>query len=180
MIELITTDILFLLNVVLLFLVAILAVKLADCGTRLNRVEESCDVLENVAEGLSDRCDAHKKSIEYLSKSVRELNGVVEAAVKVKEETSDNKPDTKALIGGWMTDDGSTEIDASCIRTGMIDGKSVMNCELPNISDSDYEKICELFGAKAPDVDTVLGFAVSGDVVWLDKRGHMHYGAYGD
>ena len=78
-IELITTDILFLLNVVLLFLVAILAVKLADCGTRLNRVEESCDVLENVAEGLSDRCDAHKKSIEYLSKSVRELNGGVEA-----------------------------------------------------------------------------------------------------
>ena len=104
----ITTDILFLLNVVLLFLVAILAVKLADCGTRLNRVEESCDVLENVAEGLSDRCDAHKKSIEYLSKSVRELNGVVEAAVKVKERTSDNKPDTKALMGGWTADGTKT------------------------------------------------------------------------
>ena len=104
----IATDILFLLNVGLLFLVAILAVKLADCGTRLNRVEESCDVLETVAEGLSDRCETHKKSIEYLSKSVRELNGVVEAAVKAKEPTSDNKPDTKALMGGWTTDNKET------------------------------------------------------------------------
>ena len=188
-IELIATDILFMLNAVLLFLVVILAVKLADCGTRLNRVEESCDVLENVAEGLSDRCDAHKKSIEYLSKSVRELNGVVEAAVKVKEETSDNKPDVEALIGGWMTDDGSTEIDASYIRTGLIDGKSVMNCELPNISKSAREKIFEMLGVKVPEdepkltaysMDRVVGRTVSGDVVWMDKRGHIHYGAHGD
>ena len=189
MIELIATDILFMLNAVLLFLVVILAVKLADCGTRLNRVEESCDVLENVAEGLSDRCDTHNKSLEYLSKSVRELNGVVEAAVKVKEQTSDNKPDVEALIGGWMTDDGSTEIDASHIRTGMIDGKSVMNCELPYISESAREKIFEMLGVKVPEeelkltaysMDRALGRTVSGDVVWMDKRGHVNYGAYGD
>ena len=165
----------------MIILIIILAIKLWNCENRLDLAND--DIEESVAEirELKQRCDTHKKSIEYLSKSVRELNGVVEAAVKVKEETSDNKPDVEALIGGWMTDDGSTEIDASYIRTGLIDGKSVMNCELPNISDSDYEKICELFGAKAPDVDTVLGFAVSGDVVWLDKRGHVHYySAYGD
>lgn len=45
---------------------------------------------------------------EALSKSVRELNGVVEAAVNVKEQTSDNKPDTKALTGGWTTDGAET------------------------------------------------------------------------
>lgn len=85
--------------------VVLLTIKMFNNETRLNRVEESCDVLENVAEGLSGRCDTHKKSIEYLSKSVRELNGVVEAAVKVKEQTSDNKPDTKALVSGWDADE---------------------------------------------------------------------------
>ena len=164
----------------LVFCIIILAIKLWDCSANLDRAEYRIDSRGAEIRELKQRCDAYKELIEALSKSVRELNGVVEEAVKVKEETPDNKPDAKALIGGWMTDDGSTEIDASYIRTGLIDGKSVMNCELPNISDSDYEKICELFGAKAPDVDTVLGFAVSGGVVWLDKRGHMHYGAYGD
>ena len=51
-----------------------------------------------------ERFSSHKELIEALSKSVRELNGVVEAAVKDKEQTSDNKPDTKALIGGWTTE----------------------------------------------------------------------------
>lgn len=131
--------------------VAILTIKMFNNETRLNRLEESCDVLENVAEGLSGRCDTHKKSIEYLSKSVRELNGVVEAAVKVKEETSDNKPDTKALIGGWTTEEGQTRIDASHISAGMIDGQSLMNCELPNLSESAREKIFELLGVKVPE-----------------------------
>lgn len=141
--------------------------------------------IDELYKGFNDymaRCDAHKELIEALSKSVRELNGVVEAVVKVKEEASDNKPDIKALIGGWMTDDGQARIDASHISTGMIGGKSVMNCELPNISDSDYEKICELFEDKltAHSVDMVLGIDVSGDVVWLDKKGHIHHSAYGD
>lgn len=100
--------------------VVLLTIKMFKNETRLNRLEGNDDALETAIEGLTDRCDTHKKSIEYLSKSVRELNGVVEEAVKVKEETSDNKPDTKALIGGWTTDDGLAEIDASHISTGTI------------------------------------------------------------
>ena len=158
-------------DVVLAFSVFLLAVRLWDYSNRLDLAND--DLEESIAEikELKERCDGHKELIEALSKSVRELNGVVEAAVKVKEQTSDNKPDTKALMGGWTTDDGRTNVD----------GKSVMNCELPTISDSDYEKICKLFEDKAPDVDKVLGFAVSGDLVWLDKKGHVHYySAYGD
>ena len=155
----------------LVFCIIILAIKLWDCSANLDRAEYRIDSRGAEIRELKQRCDAYKELIEALSKSVRELNGVVEAAVKDKEQTSDNKPDTKALMGGWTTDDGRTNVD----------GKSVMNCELPTISDSDYEKICKLFEDKAPDVDKVLGFAVSGDLVWLDKKGHVHYySAYGD
>ena len=173
----------------LVFCIIILAIKLWDCSANLDRAEYRIDSRGAEIRELKQRCDAYKELIEALSKSVRELNGVVEAAVKVKEQTSDSKPDTKALMGGWMTDDGSTEIDASYIRTGMIDGKSVMNCELPYISESAREKIFEMLGVKVPEeelkltaysMDRALGRTVSGDVVWMDKRGHVNYGAYGD
>ena len=86
----------------------ILTMKLSDCSNRLDLAND--DIEESIAEikELKQRCDGHKELIEALSKSVRELNGVVEAAVKVKEETSDNKPDTKALMGGWATDGTKT------------------------------------------------------------------------
>lgn len=176
-------------DIALAFCVFFLVVRLWDCTNRLDLInEEVGDWIAETRE-LKQRCDAYKELIEALSKSVRELNGVVEEAVNVKEQTSDNKPDVKALIGGWMTDDGQTRIDPSYIRTGMIDGKSVMNCELPNLSDSVREKIFELLGVKTPEdepkltaysMDRVLGRTVSGDVIWMDKRGNVHYGAYGD
>ena len=138
-------------DIVLACCVAILfAVFVKQC-VRIERCEDNMGMSEAEIQELRRRCDAYKELIEALSKSVRELNGVVEAAVKVKEETSDNKPDTKALIGGWTTDEGWAEIDASHISTGMIDGKSLMNCELPNLSDSAREKIFELLGVKVPE-----------------------------
>ena len=138
-------------DVVLAFSVFLLAVRLWDYSNRLDLAND--DLEESIAEikELKERCDGHKELIEALSKSVRELNGVVEAAVKVKEETSDNKPDTKALIGGWMTDDGSTEIDASYIRTGTImmwHGRFVNEC----------------------------GRLADGTVVWGDKDGRLYVG----
>ena len=138
-------------DAVLIFCIIILAMKLWDCSANLDRAEYRIDSRGAEIRGLEQRCDAYKELIEALSKSVRELNGVVEAAVKVKEETSDNKPDTKALIGGWTTDDGQERINASHISAGMIDGESVMNCELPNLSESAREKIFELLGVKVPD-----------------------------
>jgi chromosome segregation ATPase len=95
-------------DIALMFCVIVLAIKMAEFEKRLDLAND--DIEESIAEikELKQRCDTHKKSIEYLSKSVRELNGVVEAAVNVKEETSDNKPDTKALIDGWSTDGTKT------------------------------------------------------------------------
>ena len=107
----------------LVFCIIILAIKLWDCSANLDRAEYRIDSRGAEIRELKQRCDAYKELIEALSKSVRELNGVVEAAVKDKEQTSDNKPDTKALMGGWTADDGRTNVD----------GKSVMNCELPTI-----------------------------------------------
>ena len=95
-------------DIALLFCVIILSIKLWDCSANLDRAEYRIDSRGAEINELKQRCDAYKELIEALSKSVRELNGVVEAAVKVKEETSDNKPDTKALIGGWTTDDKKT------------------------------------------------------------------------
>ena len=138
-------------DIVLACCVAILfAVFVKQC-VRIERCEDNMGMSEAEIQELRRRCDAYKELIEALSKSVRELNGVVEAAVKVKEQTSNNKPDTKALIGGWTTDDGQARIDASHISAGTIDGKSLMNCELPNISESAREKIFELLGAKVPE-----------------------------
>ena len=138
-------------DIALTFCIIILAIKLWDCSANLDRAEYRIDSRGVEIKELKERCDAYKELIEALSKSVRELNGVVEAAVKVKEETSDNKPDTKALIGGWTADDGQTRIDASHISAGMIDGESVMNCELPNLSGSAREKIFEMLGVKVPE-----------------------------
>ena len=133
--------------------VVLLTIKMFNNETRLNRVEESCDVLENVAEGLSDRCDTHKKSIEYLSKSVRELNGVVEAAVKVKEETSDNKPDVEALIGGWDADETEPEdpvkkhIVDICLngtaeqKQDLIDASTLQNILLSQTQQCNYQTL---------------------------------------
>ena len=91
-------------EVVLAVCVAILfAVFVKQC-VRIERCEDNMGMSEAEIQELRRRCDAYKELIEALSKSVRELNGVVEAAVKVKEQTSVNKPDTKALIGGWTTD----------------------------------------------------------------------------
>jgi len=138
-------------DAVLIFCIIILGIKLWDCSSNLDRAEYRIDSRGAEIRELKQRCERHKELIEALSKSVRELNGVVEAAVKVKEQTSNNKPDTKALIGGWTTDDGQARIDASHISAGTIDGKSLMNCELPNISESAREKIFELLGAKVPE-----------------------------
>lgn len=176
-------------DIALFICICMLGVALFGYGKRLDLINEEVEDFIAETRELKQRCDTHKKSLEYISKSVRELNGVVEAAVKVKEETSDNKPDAKALIGGWTTDDGQARIDASHIGTGMIDGKSLMNCELPNISDSAREKIFELLGAKVPedkprltayDMDRVCGRAISGSLVWMDKRGHTHFTNFGD
>lgn len=110
--------------------------------------------IDELYKGFNDyraRCDAHKELIEALSKSVRELNGVVEAAVKVKEETSDNKPDAKALIGGWIEDDGQARIDTSHISTKTImmwHGRFVNEC----------------------------GRLADGTVVWGDKDGRLYVG----
>ena len=113
-------------DIVLACCVAILfAVFVKQC-VRIERCEDNMGMSEAEIQELRRRCDAYKELIEALSKSVRELNGVVEAAVKVKEQTSNNKPDTKALIGGWTTDDGQARIDASHISVGLIDGKSLV------------------------------------------------------
>lgn len=96
--ELIVTDIALAVCVAILF-----AVFVIQC-VRIERCEDNMGMSEAEIQELRRRCDAYKELIEALSKSVRELIGVVEAAVKVKEETSDNKPDTKALMGGWTTD----------------------------------------------------------------------------
>ena len=92
----------------LVFCIIILAIKLWDCSANLDRAEYRIDSRGAEIRELKQRCDAYKELIEALSKSVRELNGVVEAAVKDKEQTSDNKPDTKALMGGWTADGTKT------------------------------------------------------------------------
>ncbi len=138
-------------DIALLISIIMLAIKLWDCSATLDRAEYRIDLRGAEIRELEQRCDAYKELIEALSKSVRELNGVVEAAVKVKEETSDNKPDAKALIGGWIEDDGQARIDASHISAGTImmwHGRSVKEC----------------------------GRLADGTVVWGDKDGRLYVG----
>ena len=138
-------------DAVLIFCIIILAIKLWDCSANLARAEYRIDLRGAEIRELKQRCDAHKELIKALSKSVRELNGVVEEAVKVKEETSDNKPDMSALIGGWLVDDVRTKIDASHISTGTImmwHGRFVNEC----------------------------GRLADGTVVWGDKDGRLYVG----
>lgn len=132
--------------VIALIVLAVFALYLFVDGvwthTELDIAKTDIDELYKGFNDYRARCDGHRALIEALSKSVRELNGVVEAAVKVKEETSDNKPDTKALIGGWTTDGTETTwlddvlikirkendkpIDTTHISVGLIDGQSLL------------------------------------------------------
>lgn len=148
----------------LAFCVLFLVVRLCN---RLDLINEEVEDWIAVTRELKQRCDAYKELIEALSKSVRELNGVVEEAVNVKEQTSDNKPDIKALIGGWTTDGTKTTwlddvldkirkkkekpIDASHVSTGTImmwHGRCVNEC----------------------------GRLADGTVVWRDKDGRLYVG----
>ena len=145
-------------DIALFICIFMLGVELLGHRKRLDLINDDLEEFDADIGNLKQRCEGHKELIEALSKSVRELNGVVEAAVKVKEETSDNKPDIKALMGGWTTDEGQTNVD----------GKSLMNCGLPNLSDSAREKIFELLGVKVPEkekpADTYyLGVGVDDD-----------------
>ena len=91
-------------DIVLAFCVAILfAVFVKQC-VRIERCEDNMGMSEAEIQELRRRCDTYRELIEALSKSVRELNGVVEEAVKSKEPAPDNKPDMSALIGGWTTE----------------------------------------------------------------------------
>lgn len=95
-------------DIALFICIFMLGVELLGHRKRLDLINEEVEDWIADARELKQRCDGHKELIEALSKSVRELNGVVEAAVKVKEQTSDNKLDAKALMGGWTTDDTKT------------------------------------------------------------------------
>lgn len=94
-IEMIVTEVVLAVCVAILF-----AVFVKQCA-RIERCEDNMGMSEAEIQELRRRCDAYKELIEALSKSVRELNGVVEAAVKSKEPTSDNKPDEKTY---WLDD----------------------------------------------------------------------------
>ena len=96
-------------DIALMFCVIILSIKLSDCVNRLDLAYEDSEEFDADIGNLKQRCEGHEELIEALSKSVRELNGVVEAAVKVKEQTSVNKPDTKALVSGWDADEPEPE-----------------------------------------------------------------------
>ena len=95
-------------DIALFICIFMLGVELLGHRKRLDLINEEAEDWIAETRELEQRCDGHKELIEALSKSVRELNGVVEAAVKDKEQTSNNKPDTKALIGGWTTDNAET------------------------------------------------------------------------
>lgn len=113
-------------DIALFICIFMLGVELVGHRKRLDLINEEVEDWIADARELKQRCEGHKELIEALSKSVRELNGVVEAAVKDKKQTSDNKPDAKALIGGWTTDDVRTGDDASCIGIGLIDGQTLV------------------------------------------------------
>lgn len=109
-------------DIALFICIFMLGVELIGHRKRLALINDDLEDFDVDIGNLKQRCEGHRELIGALSKSVRELNGVVEESVKSKEETSDNKPDMSALIGGWLVDDVRTEIDASHISTGRIAG----------------------------------------------------------
>lgn len=105
-------------DIALLFCVIILSIKLSDCVNRLDHAYEDLEEFDADIGNLKQRCEGHKELIEELSKSVRELNGVVEEAVKSKEPAPDDKPDVEALISGWDADE--TELEDS-VKKHIVD-----------------------------------------------------------
>ena len=126
-------------DIALFICIFMLGVVVLGHSRGLELINDDLEEFDADIGNLKQRCDAYKELIEALSKSVRELNGVVEEAVKSKEPAPDDKPDMSALIGGWSVDDVRTEIVrcGECARRKtMCDGRD--RCALFNvIVDSD-------------------------------------------
>lgn len=56
-------------------------------------------------EYLKKQCNLSIDSIDLLTKSLKDLNGIVKKFVVGNEDTADTKPDTSALIAGWKADE---------------------------------------------------------------------------
>ena len=63
----------------MIILIIILAIKLWNCENRLDIAKSDIDELYGWVNEHRERFSSHKELIEALSKSVRELNGGVEA-----------------------------------------------------------------------------------------------------
>lgn len=78
------------------------------CAKLFSTVSENkfkSDIDRVKIEYLEKKCDLSIDSIDLLTKSLKDLNGIVKKYVVGNEDGVDTKPDVSALIEGWKADE---------------------------------------------------------------------------
>lgn len=95
------------------------------CAKLFSTVSENkfkSDIDRIKIEYLEKKCNLSIESIDLLTKSLKDLNGIVKKIVKGNEEAADIKPDTSVLIEGWKADEQEKQelFSADEVREGIV------------------------------------------------------------
>lgn len=95
------------------------------CAKLFSTVSENkfkSDIDRIKIEYLEKKCNLSMESIDLLTKSLKDLNGIVKKIVKGNEEAADIKPDTSVLIEGWKADEQEKQelFSADEVREGIV------------------------------------------------------------
>jgi hypothetical protein len=95
-------------NIIVIGLMVYDVILTAVCAKLFSTASENkfkSDIDRIKIEYLEKKCNLSIDSIDLLTKSLKDLNGIVKKFVVGNEDTADTKPDTSALIAGWKADE---------------------------------------------------------------------------
>lgn len=95
------------------------------CAKLFSTVSENkfkSDIDRIKIEYIEKKCNLSIDSIDLLTKSLKDLNGIVKKFVVGNEDGTDTKPDTSALIAGWKADEQEEQklFSADEVRDGIV------------------------------------------------------------
>lgn len=83
----------------------ILTIVCAKLFSTISESKSKSEIDRVKIEYLEKECNLSIDSIDLLTKSLKDLNGIVKKIVKGKDDDTDTKPDVNALVAGWKADE---------------------------------------------------------------------------
>lgn len=112
-------------KIIVICLIAYDVILTIACAKLFSTVSESkfkSEIDRVKIEYLEKKCNLSIDSIDLLTKSLKDLNGIVKKFVVGNEDTADTKPDVNALVAGWKADEQEEQklFSADEVREGIV------------------------------------------------------------